>query len=453
MNIEKLINGSRGTTSKGKGISVLRAFVFCAIMLQLFSCSDVDRTNPADINWAANSSSSTIANSSGELSSGEVHSSSSATFPYVMLIDPRDGITYKTLVIGSQTWMTENLNYLPTSGTSWCYQNTPANCAIYGRLYDLTTAKTVCPVSWHLPTDAEWGALEDIVGGSDSAGTPLKANSSLWNTNEGTDAVGFSGLPGGKYNGAFGYLGNLGGWWIASPTLAQYRFLNGTFVEMNTQGTDKGDGLSVRCLKDFAATPSSSSIPVSSSTGVALSSSSANFPYVMITDSRDGIQYRTLEIGTQTWMAENLNYTPPSGNSWCYKDSTAYCTTYGRLYDWAAAMSACPTGWHLSDSTEWAILGAAVGGISTAGTVLKASSALWKQNSGTDDYGFSGLPGGLHVGATFGSVGSYGYWWTATRYGATSLAYGPWMSGANPDFRLSYDGQANGYSVRCLKDQ
>jgi len=140
-----------------------------------------------------------------------------------------------------------------------------------------------------------------------------------------------------------------------------------------------------------------------------------------------GQTYRTVEIGTQIWMAENLNYN--ASNSKCFKDSEDNCTTYGRLYDWLTAMNGatfsntnpsgirgvCPSGWHLPSDDEWATLTDFVGG--SAGTKLKATSG-WNSYNGTDDYGFSALPGGCcssfpDYGEYF--IGSSGSWWSTTK--------------------------------------
>jgi len=171
--------------------------------------------------------------------------------------DSRDGKKYRTTVIGKQTWMAENLNY--NASGSKCYDNNPANCSKYGRLYDWNTAREVCPSGWHLPSDVEWTTLTDFIGGAPTAGTKLKATNG-WNnysgsSGNGTDDYGFSALPGGFGNsvGSFYDAGYSGYWWSASEVNSYYaydRFMDYDygFVFYNDGG--KSRLFSVRCVKD-----------------------------------------------------------------------------------------------------------------------------------------------------------------------------------------------------------
>ncbi len=153
--------------------------------------------------------------------------------------------TYKTVVIGTQTWMAENLNYNPGTGNSACYNNQPSNCTAYGRLYDWSTAMGVCPAGWHLPSDAEWTTLTNYVSGSGEAGTKLKATTG-WNGNSnGTDEYGFSALPGGSGNG--------GSWWSATEYNSGYAWYRSMYYDDSGVGrlsSTKSYLFSVRCLKD-----------------------------------------------------------------------------------------------------------------------------------------------------------------------------------------------------------
>jgi len=157
----------------------------------------------------------------------------------------------------------------------------------------------------------------------------------------------------------------------------------------------------------------------------------------------NGKSYKTVAIGTQIWMAENLN----SGTS-CYDNDPINCDKYGSLYNWATAMIACPTGWHLPSDAEWTVLRTFVGGSTTK---LKANSSLWETNTGTDNYGFSALPGGYYASSSFADVGKGGEWWGATEY-SDIYAYHLRMSYDNSNFNISSYGKGRLISVRCIKN-
>ncbi len=174
------------------------------------------------------------------------------------------------------------------------------------------------------------------------------------------------------------------------------------------------------------------------------------------TDSRDGKKYKIVKIGSQTWMAENLNY--KTSDSKCYDNNEANGDTYGRLYDWATAKTECPLGWHLPSNEEWDVLIDYVGGRRTAGTKLKSKSG-WNNDfdgndgNGTDDYGFSALSGGSgYSDDRFQSVGYTGNWWSATEDNAiqASSQYMGYYSGSNVVKDHNY--KSSLLSVRCVKD-
>lgn len=198
------------------------------------------------------------------------------------------------------------------------------------------------------------------------------------------------------------------------------------------------------------------------------------------TDSRDGQSYKYTKIGSQTWMAQNLNYRRSGSDSgWCYDNDTSNCSTYGRLYTWSEAMDTsstydttllsassphqgiCPSGWHVPSDTEWQTLEVNVGMSaataattgwrgSTEGTSLKANSTLWVTNTGTDAYGFSILPAGYYyyVGS-FLTLGYSTLFWSSSE-GVVSYA---WHRVFNDALvcRIYYY-RKNGLSLRCLQN-
>ena len=198
-----------------------------------------------------------------------------------------------------------------------------------------------------------------------------------------------------------------------------------------------------------------------------------NCEYDSLTDERDGQTYKTVKIGSQWWMAENLNYddstvTPSlSARSWCRDEVDKGCEVAGRLYTWAAAMDSvktgcgygvncsptlpvqgiCPRGWHLPDSTEWETLFIVVGNRNSAGTALKTQSG-WLDNNGTDAFGFSALPVG-HGGEE--RYGNSTMFWTATE-GATGGAYYMSLNRIYESAGLGGISKEQAFSVRCVKD-
>ena len=199
-------------------------------------------------------------------------------------ISDSEGNTYKTVTIGTQQWMAENLKVskysdgttIPniTDNTQWSnlttgawsyYNNDAANNAKYGKLYNWYAVskttngyKNVCPTGWHVPTDAEWTVLTDYLGGTSVAGGKMKevgtTNWKIPNT-DATNTSLFTGLPGGYRvnDGLYGYIGYDGDWWSSSEYNtfnAWYRYLGSSNGNAGRDGYDKRNGLSVRCLRD-----------------------------------------------------------------------------------------------------------------------------------------------------------------------------------------------------------
>jgi uncharacterized protein (TIGR02145 family) len=149
-------------------------------------------------------------------------------------------------------------------------------------------------------------------------------------------------------------------------------------------------------------------------------------------------------------MAQNLNY--ETANSYCYRNNASNCTKYGRLYTWAVAITACPTGWHLPTQTEWNTLFTAVGGSVTAGTKLKSTTGWNSSGNGTDDYSFSALPAGdRDIHGYYGNEGNYADFWSSTE-DDSNCAYYMRLYYNYDDADLNYGNKSNWFSVRCVKD-
>jgi len=158
---------------------------------------------------------------------------------------------------------------------------------------------------------------------------------------------------------------------------------------------------------------------------------------------------KTVKIGNQIWMSENLNDASKGGK--CYENKPENCKKYGRLYTWKEATKACPKGWHLPSNEEWQTLVDFAGGNEIAGKKLKAKIG-WEEGNGTDEYGFSALPGGFCTpDGSFLIVGGLGFWWSATELSTVS-AYGWDMYYVNSGVNENYNGKSYLLSVRCVKD-
>ena len=163
--------------------------------------------------------------------------------------------------------------------------------------------------------------------------------------------------------------------------------------------------------------------------------------------------FGSITIGSQIWAKKNLNC--DVAGSKCYDNDPANCAKYGRLYDWSTAKTACPNGWHLPSYDEWTVLKDFVG--SNAGTKLKATDGWNSNGNGTDEFGFSALPGGGGISNTFFHVGNNGIWWSASEYESEYESY----SRNAYSYFMSYDGEyaywydynkGTLFSVRCLQD-
>ena len=352
------------------------------------------------------------------------------------MVDPRDGQEYKTVTIGKQTWMAENLNYETTD--SYCYDDYMSNCVKYGRLYEWEKALTVCPAGWHLPSLQEWETLFESVGGLASAGNALKFAKGWDSYGSGIDAYGFGALPAGGRSDSGIYNSKLlyAGFWSSTDVISSlaYSLLMGhDFRKVRYYEGLKKYGYSVRCLKGKAKkNPKNGEKTV--------------YFRGLLKDSRDGKMYKTVRIGEQIWMAENLNY--DADESVCYKNSLGNCQKYGRLYTWSVAKNICPTGYHLPSLDEWRILFETLGGQMAAGKHLKSKTGWLDGGVGTDDYGFSALP----AGKSGGLEGEQAFFWSFADYRNETAYYMTLKNHSGVAYLLD-DNENSKFSVRCVMDR
>jgi uncharacterized protein (TIGR02145 family) len=173
------------------------------------------------------------------------------------------------------------------------------------------------------------------------------------------------------------------------------------------------------------------------------------------TDPRDGQTYQLVKIGEQTWMAENLRYA--AIGSTCYDDDPMNCETYGRLYVFDVAITACPAGYHLPSRSEWQALISALGGEDVAGGAMKETGTIhWDSpNTGaTNSSGFTALPGGFHNMAIgyFAGLGEDAEFITSTETSGGGAMYAFELRHDFADIIEQTYNQEQGLSVRCVKN-
>jgi len=197
-----------------------------------------------------------------------------------------------------------------------------------------------------------------------------------------------------------------------------------------------------------------------------------------LTDSRDGRTYRTVVIGSQTWMAQNLNF--ETANSYCYGDQPNNCAKYGRLYTWGTAMDSaglwstngkgcgndmecspanpvrgvCPDGWHLPTKAEFETLTSSIGDEGGVGGKLRSKNG-WNHSSryqNTDDYSFTALPAGSRLSSgDYNNEGDNAFFWSSTEISG-DMAYYITLYYNSDHVKPAYLFKSSGYSVRCVKD-
>lgn len=407
-------------------------------------------------------SSSDIIESSSSLnaisSSTGISSSSWAPYSYGELIDERDGQIYKTIKIGNQTWMAENLNFaysLPTSkkDSSNTNDKKTESKEIYGKLYRWPIAmdsaavfsldgkgcgkgvncgsqpskgvRGVCPENWHIPNETD---TKNIIDNSNESYDKLIWLEHYWFLTENED-IEFKTEMKLRYEDF---------WTSAQIDKNNANGLGFVNDVLTTTHSPKGLAYPVRCVKD---------------------DKKIHIEHGELTDERDGQVYKTVKIGNQWWMAENLNYAylPPNDSttatSMCYNDVPDSCTKYGRLYMWEAAMNCsslkysfcnedvyeseqyskpyhgvCPENWHIPSHEEWVLLQSTVNNFATD---LKSTMGWLNDGNGSNVLGFEALPAGesqLFLDWKGFGAGEKTCFWTTKQIDLTihDIALGSW---------------------------
>ena len=390
-----------------------------------------------------------------------------------------DGNEYKTLVIDKREWMVENLRttrfndgtIIPyiTDKTEWVRVTSPAYCwydddisnkVDYGGLYNWQAVRTgkLCPEGWRVPTDSEWTALIEYLGGNDHAFNEL-------------EKTGFSAIPGGyRYgyywgSGIYYEKGVNGYWWTSSESTGTHvwsRTISHEKSRAYRSYFEKNNGFSVRCVK-------------------------CNTSPDTVTDI-DGNVYHTVVIGDQEWMLENLKTTRYSDGTpipnvtdtteWRNVDEPAYCwynndisnkEPYGALYNGHVtgnSKSICPDEWRVATDEDWKELelflgmtpeqieGTGLRGNDEGAKLKEAGTDRWRRpNAGaTNEAGLTIIPSGrrdssgkfydMRTGATI---------WTSSETSVSCAYYRHFATNATTIGRNPEGDKKFGFAIRCIK--
>lgn len=299
------------------------------------------------------------------------------TLTYETITDERDGQKYKTIRIGNQNWMAQNMNYFQnldkTETLDSSVQFVFTKCGAAGRYYSWKTAmrldncdsvkacpdsiekrQGICPSGWHIPTSKEYQELLDYTGVTDSVSflstltARIKQSPIDWGS-ENISPIVYSHVLFSSYNTSGFSLVRAGYQYsrtsnMLGPNTREFTYLltaDNKILEFDKEkpvyvritdlqnSYNKDDYFSIRCIQDaenMGPAPDPITYPASTYNG----------PYETLTDERDGQTYKAVKIGEDTWMAENLNY--ESVNSKCYADREENCKKFGRLYPWYEAV-------------------------------------------------------------------------------------------------------------------
>lgn len=389
--------------------------------------------------------------------------------------DGRDGQKYSVVIIGNQIWMAENLRYADSSktpnlkGNMWCLENEKAYCDVYGPLYSWTAAmnldaknvsslatytydasygvKGICPDGWRLPTNDDWMALGrywvSVVIHGGTGGADFKSLEG-WEEEDGIEKPlnrsGFNAFPAGRRNsegGTFMSFGKYAYFW-SSDQVDAGTSIGWALLYNNNYLVDgeyyKDHGMSVRCIFDASI---ASSVNIE---GDLDSSYLDEIPFDYGKMEIDGQSYKTIQIGTQNWMAENAAV--KTEDSWCYNDDSKNCDKYGRLYSFEAAKTVCPEGWRLPTADDFNTLELFV----QLGDNLRSRDG-WtdKGKRGMNLWGFNALPAGGRESGDFFDVTYSSYMWDADQSVLMLRYY---------DDKISIEAKdsKNAFSVRCIEE-